>query len=264
MTALNTLVIYTRHLLGRFGRTGIWWIIGLAIYNGLLVMTYPSFRESGLLAIENFPKGLVEAFGIEDLTKIEPYLDARLFGTLPLVLAFFPVMVFANAIAGAEERGALDILLGNPLPRRNVVLANWIAMAGVLIGVLLISAALTWLSGVVVDVNLHAGETFRAMLNLFPITMIFGSFALALSAQIRQRGLVIGLSFAMVFLMYLLDIIGRISATWENVHWLSAFRFYRSAMTEPVLWGDTGILLAANLVLLGLAVVVFNRRDIYT
>lgn len=264
MTSPNTLLIYTRHLLGRFGRTGIWWIIGLAIYNGLIVMTYPSFRESGLLAIENFPKGIVEAFGIKDLTRIEPYLDARLFGTLPLVLAFFPVMVFSNAIAGAEERGALDILLGNPIPRRNVVLANWIAMTAVLIGVLFVSAALTWASGVVVSVDLSFEETFRAMLNLFPITMIFGSLALTLSARLRQRGLVIGISFAVVFLMYLLDIIGRISPTWQNVHWLSAFRFYRSAMTEPVLWLDTGVLLAANLVLLGLAVVLFNRRDIYT
>jgi ABC-type transport system involved in multi-copper enzyme maturation permease subunit len=264
MITPNTLVIYTRHLLGRFGRTGIWWVIGLAIYNGLLVMTYPSFRESGLLAIENFPKGLVEAFGIEDLTKIEPYLDARLFGTLPLVLAFFPIMTFANAIAGAEERGALDILLGNPIPRRNVVLSNWIAMAVVLIGVLLISAALTWASGVIVDVGLDPGDTFRGMLNLFSITMFFGSFALALSARLRQRGLVIGISFALLFLMYLLDIIGRISPTWENVHWASAFRFYRSAMTAPVLWLETGILLGANLALVGLAVVLFNRRDIYT
>jgi ABC-2 type transport system permease protein len=264
MTAPNTLLIYTRHLLERFGRTGIWWIIGLAIYNGLLVMTYPSFRESGLLAIENFPKGIVEAFGIKDLTKIEPYLDARLFGTLPLVLAFFPIMTFANAIAGAEERGALDILLGNPIPRRNVVLANWIAMAVVLIVILFISAVLTWASALIVSVDLDPGDTSRAMLNLFPISMIFGSFALALSAHIRQRGLVIGISFALVFLMYLLDIIGRISAMWENIHWLSAFRFYRSAMTEPVLWLETGILLTANLALLGLAVVLFNRRDIYT
>lgn len=104
MRSANTLGIYTSHLLSRFSRTGLWWVIGLAIYNGLLVMTYPSFRDSGLLAIENFPKGIVEAFGIEDLTKIEPYLDARLFDTLPLVIAFFPIMVFANALAGAEER----------------------------------------------------------------------------------------------------------------------------------------------------------------
>lgn len=264
MTSTNTLRIYTGHLLGRLSRTGIWWVIGLAIYNGLLVMTYPSFRESGLLAIENFPKGILEAFGVEDLTKIEPYLDARLFGTLPLVLAFFPVLVFANAIAGAEERGALDILLGNPLPRRNVVLANWIAMAVVMIGILFISAGLTWGSAVIVDVDLDPGDTFRAMLNLFPITMFFGSFALALSAKIRQRGLVIGISFAVIFLMYLLDIIGRISPTWENVHWISAFRFYRSAMTAPVLWLETGVLVGANLALVTLAVVLFNRRDIYT
>lgn len=264
MTLPNTLLIYTSHLLGKFSRTGVWWIIGLAIYNGLLVMTYPAFRESGLLAVENFPKGVLKAFGIEDLMKIEPYLDARLFGTLPLVLTFFPVMVFANAIAGAEERGALDILLGNPIPRRNVVLANWIAMAIVMIGILCISAGLTWASAVVVDVDLDPVDTFRAMLNLFPITMIFGSFALALSAKIRQRGLVIGITFAVVFLMYLLDIIGRISPTWQKVHWISAFRFYRSAMTAPVLWVETDILITANLALVALAVVLFNRRDIYT
>lgn len=137
-------------------------------------------------------------------------------------------------------------------------------MTVVMIGILFISAGLTWASGVIVDVDLDLRDTFRAMLNLFPITMFFGSFAIALSAQIRQRGVVIGISFALVFLMYLLDIIGRISPTWEKVHWISAFRFYRSAMTAPVLWSETAVLIAANLVLLGLAVVLFNQRDIYT
>lgn len=260
----NSLMIYTEHLIGRFGRTGIWWIIGLGIYNGLLVMTYPSFLESGLLAIENFPEAIIQAFGIEDLTRIEPYLDARLFGTLPLVLAFFPVMVFANAIAGAEERGALDILLGNPLPRRNVVIANWVAMAVVLIGVLLVSAALTWGSGVIVDVDLNPGDTFRAMLNLFPITMAFGSLALALSTSLRSRGAVIGISFAVIFLMYLFETIGRISSTWDALRWVSAFRFYGSAITEGIDWGYAALLLGVSAALLALAVLLFDRRDIYT
>lgn len=264
MSRTSTLLIYTRHLLGRFGITSIWWVIGLAIYNGLIVMTYPSFRESGLLQTKNFPPGLLKAFGIENLTEIGPYLDARLFGTLPLVLAFFPVFVFADAIAGAEERGALDVLLGNPIPRRNVVLANWIAMTLLMIVILVIAAGLTWGSAVVVDVDLGAAATFRAMLNLWPISMVFGSFALALSTWIRSRGQVIGISFTVVFLMYLLDIIGRISSMWETVHWITAFRYYRSAMTAPVLWGDTAILIAANVVLVVVAVMLFDRRDVYT
>lgn len=260
----NSLVIYTQHLTGRFRRTGIFWAIGLGLYIALLILSYPSFRESGLLALENYPKTIIEAFGIEDLTTIGPFLDVRVFSSLPLVLSFFPVMTFASALAGAEERGSLDILLGNPIPRRHVVLGNWLALALVLLAVLLVVAIVSWGSGRLIDVGLGAADALRASFNLFPITMAIGTLALALSAWLRSRGAVIGISFAVMFLMYLFETIGRISPTWAGLRWASAFRFYGSAITDGIDWGNAALLLGVSVVLLVLAIGLFDRRDIYT
>lgn len=260
----NSLAIYTRHLIGRHRRSGIFWAVGVSIYIALLIVSYPAFRDSGLLALENYPETIVEALGITDLTTIGPFLDVRVFSTLPLVLGFFPVMTFAGAIAGAEERGSLDILLGNPIPRRHVVLANWLALALILLAVLLVVALVSWGSGRLINVGLGVVDALRASLNLFPITMAFGTLALALSTWLRSRGAVIGISFAVMFLMYLFDTIGRISPTLAGLRWASAFRFYGSAITNGIDWRFAILLLGISVALLALAVVLFDRRDIYT
>lgn len=57
-----------------------------------------------------YPEGLREAFNIEEMGTPEGFLDSQVFSLAPL--AFFPILACAGAIAGAEERQTLDILLG--------------------------------------------------------------------------------------------------------------------------------------------------------
>src|SRR3712207_6870721 len=46
---------------------------------------------------------------------------------VPLALAFFPILASAGAIAGAEERGTMDVLLSNPIPRWQLVAGSFAA-----------------------------------------------------------------------------------------------------------------------------------------
>ena len=55
---------------------------------------------------------MLEAFGVTDLGDPANYLHSQVFGLAPLALSFFPILALANAIAGAEERGTIDVLLG--------------------------------------------------------------------------------------------------------------------------------------------------------
>lgn len=260
----NPLPIYTGHVLRTNLRTAIFWAIAFGLYTALILATFPSFRDTGALSMENYPEAVLEAFNIQDMTQVTNYLESQITSYAPLVLAFFPIMVFAGAIAGAEERGALDITVGTPLPRRDLVLANWIAVAVLLVGILLTSTLVTWLTAVLIDVDLGLGTTLEAFMNIVPITIAFGSLALALSARLRSRGAVIGISFAVVFLMYLMDIVGKISADLSSLRWLSAFRFYGSSFMDGLQWGNVAILLAVSVVLLVAAIALFERRDIYT
>jgi ABC-2 type transport system permease protein len=260
----STLGIFTGHLLRRNLRTAIFWAIGLSLYTVLILATFPSLRDTGALSMENYPEAMLEAFNIQDMTVVTNYLESQVTSFAPLVLAFFPIMAFAGAIAGAEERSALDITLGNPLPRRDLVLAGWISIAILLLGILAVTALLTWLTAVLIDVDLGLGTALEGFMNIFPITMAFGSLALALSARLRSRGAAIGIAFGVVFLMYLFDVIGRISSDYADLRWLSSFRFYGSALMDGLDWGHIAVLMVAALALLAAALALFDRRDIYT
>lgn len=261
----NTLRIYSSHLIRQYLRTGIVWAIAFGLYVAMMVLVFPSFRDSGAFdAVDNYPEPLRKAFGIEEMTSIGPFLQAEIYSYAPLVLAFFPIMTFASALAGAEEQGALDILLGNPLPRHTIVLSTWIALAVVLLGVLTIVGGISWLVALAIDAGLGADQAFRAAWNLFPICIAFGSLTLLLSARLRRRGTVIGLSFGIMFLMYLLDIIGKIATDFGALRWASAFRFYGDAISNGIPWGGTAVLLAASVLLLAIAIPTFDKRDVYT
>lgn len=263
-TRPNTLAIYTRHLLSRYGRTGAFWTIGFGLYVVMIVLTFPSFEASGMLETMNYPEALAEAFNLDDMTSIESFLGAQIYSYAPLVLAFFPIMTFASAIAGAEERGALDILLGNPIPRRHVVLASWIALTIVLLGVFMIVGAMSWLTALAIDVDLSARAAFRGSLNMFPITLAFGTLALFLSAALRQRGVVIGISFGVMFLMYLFEVVGRIADAVAGLRFVSAFRYYENPIVDGTPWIGVAVLLLAAIVLLIAAIPIFEQRDLYT
>lgn len=260
----NPLPIYTSHVLRSSLRTAIFWAIGFTLYTVLILATFPSLRDSGALSMDTYPEAILEAFNIQDMTVVTNYLESQVTSFAPLVLAFFPIMAFAGAIAGAEERGALDITLGPPLPRRQLVLAHWIAISALLFGILLVTALATWAASLLIDVDLSLARSLEGFLNIFPITIAFGSLALALSARLRSRGAVIGISFAVVFLMYLIDVVGKISTDLADLRWVSAFRYYGSALMDGIDWGNVAILLAVSVILLGAAIALFERRDIYT
>ena len=60
--------------------------------------------------LEAYPQGMLDAFGITDLSKVENYMNSQVFLLAPLALAFFSILASAGAIAGAEERGIARLL----------------------------------------------------------------------------------------------------------------------------------------------------------
>jgi ABC-2 type transport system permease protein len=261
----STLPIYTMHSIRRFLRTGIIWTIAFGLYVSMIVLIFPAFRDSGALdMVAEYPEALREAFAFQDLNTVGAFVGAEIYSYAPLVLAFLPIMALSSVIAGAEERNSLDILLGTPMPRRHLVLASWIAMAVIAFGVLAAVGLLSWLSSLAVDAGLTFREAIRASMNLYPITMAVGGLALLFSAMFRSRGMVIGLTFGVLFLMYLLDLISKLVPEYDVLQWGSAFRFYNNAIVDGFSWGNAVVLLVASVVLMLLAIPVFDRRDVYT
>ena len=261
LTATMTMI---RYMFERSRMALMWWIIGVALYTVINVAVYPAFKDSILLDMQSYPQGLVEAFGLTDLDQLGPYLYAQVFLMLPLVLAFLPIMSFGGAIAGAEERGGLDVTLTQPVTRRSYVLATWIVAVASVALVLLITGVLAWLTIQLVGEELGFGKTLQAAWSVFPVTVAVGTIGLVLSALMRSRGAVLGASIGIVFLLYLIDVIGNINKDLDGLRYISPFRYFDDIFTYTVPAWHYLLLIGLALVLLAIAVKLFERRDIYT
>ena len=263
----GTLFALVSHVVRLQLRGVIIWGAALGLYSAAMVASFTAIEGSAEQLnqlMEAYPKGMLEAFGVTDLGDPANYLRSQVFGFAPLALSFFPILALANAIAGAEERGTIDVLLGNPLPRWQLVAGNFVATALSLLAICGIVGLLTWGMAVLVDVELSLRQVAEAALNLWPICLVFGTLALLCSALFHRRGLAIAIPAFLLFGMYLIDTIGLASDDLEDLRPVSAFYYYGSAIENGIGWTDFGGITLVALALVLLAALVFRRRDIFT
>lgn len=264
LTTLPALVLHTV----RFQARGVViWGAALGLYSAAIVASYTTFSGSAdqmNQLLDTYPEGMLEAFGITDLADVENYMSSQVFLLAPLALAFFPMLTAAGTIAGAEERGTIDVLLGNPIPRWQLVVGSFVSMALSLLGILAIVGALTQITAVLMDVDLALEDTAAAVLNMWPLCLLFGAVAMLCSAVFHRRALAIAVPASLLFAMYLLDTLGRVSEDLEDLQPLSAFYYYGSAIEDGIDWAHFGGLTLVALALVALAILAFRRRDIYT
>ena len=82
--------------------------------------------------------------------------------------------------------------------------------------------------------------------------------------MVRRGALAIAVPSALLVAMYVLNGVGAVSDTLKPLRPLSLFYHYGSAVEHGVPWASFLLILAGALVLMGLAVAAFERRDIYT
>ncbi|HET7269845.1 MAG TPA: ABC transporter permease subunit [Rubrobacter sp.] len=262
-----TIFSLVSHTVKMLSRGVLIWGVSIGVYSAAMVATFTTIEASAdqlNQLMDAYPKGLMEAFGINDLANPANYMHAEVFGFAPLALSFFPIMVLAGALAGAEERGTIDVLLGNPLPRWQLVMGSFIATALSLFAICTVVGLLTWGTAVLMDVDLSLRQVAEAVLNIWPICLVTGALALLCSALFHRRGLAIAIPAFLLFGMYLLDTIGRASEDLEDLRPFSVFYYYGSAIEHGIDWTNFASISLAALALALLAVFVFRRRDIYT
>ena len=264
LVTFPALVAHTARLQAR----GVFiWGAALGLYSAAIVASFTTFSGSAEQMnqlLEAYPEGMLEAFGITDLAEVENYMTSQVFVLAPLALAFFTILASAGTIAGAEERGTIDVLLGNPIPRWQLVVGSFVATAFSLLAILVLMGALTWITAVLMDVGLSLASTAAAVANMWPLCLLFGAAAMLCSAFFHRRALAIAVPAFFLFAMYLLDTLGRVSEDLEDLRPISAFYYYGSAIEDGIDWPSFGGLTVIACVLVLLAVLVFRWRDIYT
>ncbi|MGH3146862.1 MAG: ABC transporter permease subunit [Rubrobacter sp.] len=263
----GTLLVLISHTVGMQSRSVLIWGVVLGLYSAAMTASFTTFSgnaEQMNQLLEAYPQGLAEAFGIQDLSDVENYLNSQIFLLAPLALSFFPMLAAAGTVAGAEERGTIDILLGNPIRRWQLVAGSFAATAFSLLSIVAVMGLLTWGTAVLIDVDLSFRSTAAAVLNLWPVCLLFGGLAMLCSAIVRRKSLAVAIPAFLMFASYLADTIGRASENLEGLRPASVFYYYGSAIEDGIEWANFAGLTAAAVASVVLAMLAFQRRDIYT
>jgi ABC-2 type transport system permease protein len=190
----------------------------------------------------------------------------RLLGTLPVMLGGWACLAGARLVRGAEERGALDLVLATPRSRARVLgeaiaaLATALALIGVLVGLGALAGAAA------AGVSVAPGAALLAGLNASLLALVFALLALVLAQFTLHAGAAAGAAIGLLVLAWVVDGTGRVAA---DAAWLSRLSpLYLYNLSKPLIaaYGTSpGALLGlAALAALfgGASLPLFLRRDI--
>lgn len=250
------------HLYDR--RRSVWaWGLPLGMMSAFIVAIFPSVETSISKAVQGYPQGLKEAFGIGELTSVEQYLHAEMLSLIvPLALGYLAVRAVASGLTGAAESGRLDVLLSAPVSRARLVAAGFLATAVELAVVLLVTGLLTGIGSLLAGSGLDAAAAARGFANVWPLALLFAGFGAVAAGFSLRTSVVTGSVAGLLVAMYVLDLVGRLDPSLSGVRYASVFKYYGNAIEngiEPLAF--VGVTLAAC-TLAALGAWLFERRDL--
>jgi ABC-2 type transport system permease protein len=248
-------------------RSLMWWGIGVVALVAVSDAFYPSIAGDPALndVMQQIPESLRPLLGPEDITSPVGYLASQLYlSLLPALLLVFAIGRGVALIAGEEEEHTLDLLLAQPISRASLYVQKSI---GLVIGLAVLAIA-SWLPTVALaaptGLDIAPAALASATMQLFALSLFFGSLALAVSSAVGRKSTGIAVAAGFAFATFLIDGLG------QSIDWLSNLRPF-----TPWRWYDvtnalsTGFVWPSFLVLVGAAVMVtflgfwaFDRRNL--
>jgi ABC-2 type transport system permease protein len=250
------------------------WAGGAAAYAFFVAVLYQSVGGADYAElIEGLPEALRAAMGLDpdiSLTvggKLSPenWVAIEFLGYGALLMAIYGVVYGAGAIAREAENGTLDLVLSQPVRRREFVFAK--AQVFITSSVLLVMAtALGLIVGLAAaGASVDVGNLSLTLLQAWLIGLAIGGVALAASCALLSTGRAGAVAGLLTVALYFLEILSRTVDGAEWVGNVSFFHFYQAQrlMTSGDLsW--TGVIVCSTIAVAAVAVgaAIFERRDI--
>jgi len=235
------------------------WAFGLAIY---------LFGSAGIFFLMEYQPAVLQYMerltGVPDLG-IQPavWFALSVFtAILPAALGIFAVELGSRLIAGEENLGWFNLLLGVPLPRWQLLFVKFCFLLASILALCLLTFVLLGFTGLVASWRLMF--LLPACLVLAIQTLLAGSLAFstgAVTGSLRAARLV-GLTGLLALLALMLLPVWNPQANPEN----NLFLLACSALKNPLIFGSlpicTWVQMGLCAVLFGVAWIGFQRRDL--
>ena len=245
--------------------------IGAFLMLWLYILIFPSIQSSAQQlqsALESYPKELLAAFGMEDLSlnTLEKYLGVENYSFVwPILVITLALSRAGNFFAGEIEKGTIGMTLSLPISRTKIFFSKY--LAGILS--LLIFTVVSIL-GVIPLALLHNVDfDFPRLLNLTVLGMFFGIAIFSATAMVSslasEKAKVYFPVTAALVAMYVINIIANIKPSLEWLQYSSVFHYFNSQ--EVLAYNNVSLASYAvfgSIILLGMVVglAAFRRRDV--
>ncbi|MCU4925757.1 ABC transporter permease [Halobacteria archaeon AArc-dxtr1] len=243
------------------GLTGLFVLTG-----GFLFAAFPGFAEQAEVVEEAFPPALIGLLGIEEIHTIEGFTGGYVYTLLWIVFGgiYFAYVSAGMIVTDIEER-RMDLTLSTPVSRESVVLqkvgALWLPLVVLNVGL----GAIVSVSAIVLSEPIDPVSLAMVHLLSIPYLLVCAGMGLVLSVVFHRAETAQVTALGLVFVLWLVEGLSHMDPDYERVGDLTPSRYIDPAailVHEEYAFGDAGILLATFLVLLGVATLVFVRRDI--
>lgn len=236
--------------------------VGGALMAALVLGVYPSYRE----ALQDFemPPAFKALVGDVEISTASGFLTVEFFGWMPVLLAVYAIIQGTGVLGGEESSGTLDLLLAQPISRARLFIEK---AASILVGTLAIVALI--LPGFAipypaVDIDVSLGRMLVATVALAPLVLAFAALSLLAASFLPTRRDAASLLAAVAVASFFLNSLGQAVAILEPLQPASLFYYYHAAdiVRSGVDFVGMGVLLGTAVVAGGLALALFQRRDI--
>lgn len=237
----------------------LWWIVGIGTFGVYSVFLAKSV-EQAFSQVYQSSAVIAALFSGENLATNNGFVGAILFTFIPFTLVL-AAMFFAISWANDLDRGQLENVLSEPMPRWRLPLERFITVVVGVVGLGLVSWLAPLLGAALSGLTLDGGKLASAGLGMIPLGLLTGALVYALAGRLSSP-MILGVVGGLASLSYLAELLRSVLNPPDWVFNLSIFHVYGQPMVNGVNWTGTLVMLGLALALLAFGTYRFTRADL--
>ncbi|MFA9389811.1 MAG: ABC transporter permease subunit [Prolixibacteraceae bacterium] len=251
-------------------------IIWTFVITFLVILTmsvFPTFIEnqSKILGMMNLvPKAALQFKGISninDMLSVLGFYAANNITYMMLLGSIFAIVLSSNILLKEEYQKTAEYLLTRPLTRSEIFLSK---VAVVNFYILLLNIVITTVGFIAIEVVKNGTFSIKAFLILsfytFLLNSLFGAIGIFISNLVKRPKPITTFSIGLVLIFYFISTLSKITPSAATIAYLSPFKYVNIDVIRPgyqLELINLFIFIGFTLILTGLALQMYKRKDIY-
>jgi len=234
------------------------WTVGVVAALGLYLPLFPSIGGNGQMQqiVDSMPPALTGALGFDAIGSGAGYAQATFYGLIGFLLLTIAAASWgANAVAGAEESGRLELDLAHGIGRAQYALESALAIFVRLVWLGIVSGLIVALLNEPAQLDIDPANIVAATAALVGLTMLVGTLALLVGAVSGRKAWATAAGAGIAVVGYAFNAIANQAS---DAEWLRALSPYSWAFDPPplsdgpdplglvALWGLSAVFIAVS------------------